>query len=56
MPSCVVMRLEKVLLRPKEPPPDPVSEIWGKNCARATPMSAFEAIKILAHSDLGYLL
>ena len=30
MPSCEVMRLEKALLRPKAPPPDPVSEICGK--------------------------
>ena len=30
MPTCELMRLEKVLLLPKEPPPDPVSEICGK--------------------------
>ena len=46
------MRLEKVLLLPKEPPPDPVSEICGKNAAFATPISAFAAIRFCSASRI----
>ncbi len=46
------MRLEKVLLLPKEPPPDPVSEICGKNAAFATPISAFAATRFCSASRI----
>jgi hypothetical protein len=28
---CELIKLEKTLLRPNEPPPEPVSDICGKN-------------------------
>src|SRR5262249_776189 len=46
IPSCELIKLEKALLLPKDPPPEPVKEICGKNCALATPISAFAAIRI----------
>src|ERR1700722_3693903 len=45
MPSCELIILEKALLRPKAPPPEPVREICGKNWALATPISAFAATR-----------
>ena len=33
MPICELIRLEKTLLLPKAPPPEPVKEICGKNWA-----------------------
>src|SRR5215472_12215094 len=40
-----LINAENALLRPKAPPPEPVKEIWGKNCALATPISAFAATR-----------
>src|SRR5882724_3836767 len=45
IPVCELNKLEKALLRPNDPPPEPVSEICGKNCALATPISALAATR-----------
>ena len=51
-PDMRLHQAENTLLRPKAPPPEPVSAICGKNSALATPISALVATSTCSASRM----